>query len=44
MIIGIVSVVRHIVTVGAEISLEEETGGKLFHRSDIELAINAGVV
>ena len=44
LIIGIISVVRHILTVGAELSIAEEEGGSLFHRSDIELGINALVV
>ena len=44
LIIGIISVVRHILTVGAELSIEEEGGGELFHRSDVELAVNALVV
>lgn len=44
LIIGIISVVRHILTVGAELSIEEESGGDLFHRSDVELAVNALVV
>lgn len=44
LIIGIISVVRHILTVGAELSLRPEEGGDLFQRSDIELAVNALVV
>jgi len=44
LIIGIISVVRHILTVGAELSLQNDEGGDLFHRSDIELAVNALVV
>ncbi|MFP5320043.1 MAG: phosphate-starvation-inducible PsiE family protein [Acidimicrobiia bacterium] len=44
LIIGIISVVRHILTVGAELSIEEEKGSELFHRSDVELAVNALVV
>lgn len=44
LIIGIISVVRHILTVGAELSVKEEETGELFHRSDVELAVNALVV
>jgi uncharacterized membrane protein (DUF373 family) len=44
MIIVIISVVRHILTVGAELSLKEENGGELWHRADVELGINALVV
>lgn len=44
MIIGIISVVRHILTVGAELSRREEQSGELFHRADVELGINALVV
>ncbi len=44
LIIGIISVVRHILTVGAELSLEDEGGGGLLHRSDVELGVNALVV
>ena len=44
LIIGIISVVRHILTVGAELSIQNEEGGDLFHRSDVELGVNALVV
>jgi len=44
LIIGIISVVRHILTVGAELSLREDRGSDLFHRADVELGINALVV
>lgn len=44
LIIGIISVVRHILTVGAELSLQEEHGADLFQRADVELGINALVV
>lgn len=44
LIIGIISVVRHILTVGAELSIEEEGSSELFHRSDVELGVNALVV
>lgn len=44
LIIGIISVVRHILTVGAELSIRDEETGGLFHRSDVELGVNALVV
>lgn len=45
LIIGIISVVRHVLTVGGELSLEEnKPAGALFTRSDVELGINALVV
>jgi uncharacterized membrane protein (DUF373 family) len=44
LIIGIISSVRHILTVGAELSLAEEDTSKLFHRADVELGVNAMVV
>lgn len=44
LIVGIISAVRHILTVGAELSLTEEDQSRLFHRADIELGVNALVV
>jgi uncharacterized membrane protein (DUF373 family) len=44
LIIGIISVVRHILTASAELSLQEEGDAALFQRVDIELGVNALVV
>ena len=44
LIVGIISAVRHILTVGAELSIAEEDNGHLFHRADVELGVNAMVV
>ena len=44
LIIGIISVVRHILTVGAELSLRDDNGGEIWRRADVELGINALVV
>lgn len=44
LIIGIISVVRHILTVGAQLSLNEDQGDRLFQRTDVELGVNAAVV
>ena len=44
LIVGIISAVRHILTVGAELSIAAEEGGDLVHRADVELAVNALVV
>jgi uncharacterized membrane protein (DUF373 family) len=43
LIIGIISAVRHILTVGAQLSLGVE-GGELFRHVQIELGVNAAVV
>ncbi|MGH9225518.1 MAG: phosphate-starvation-inducible PsiE family protein [Acidimicrobiales bacterium] len=44
LIIGIISSVRHILTVGAELSIAEEDTSHLWHRADVELGVNALVV
>lgn len=45
LIIGIISAVRHILTVGAQASLGAgERGDTAFNHSQIELGVNAGVV
>jgi uncharacterized membrane protein (DUF373 family) len=44
LIIGIISAVRHILTVGARISLTGEGTTEAFRRAQVELGVNAGVV
>jgi uncharacterized membrane protein (DUF373 family) len=44
LIIGIISAVRHILTVGARLTIAGEGSGPHFARSQIELAVSAGVV
>ena len=44
LIIGIISAVRHILTVGAQISLGAETDAEHFRRAQVELGVNAAVV
>lgn len=44
LIIGIISAVRHILTVGAQVSLGGEAGEDHFQRSQVELGVNATVV
>jgi uncharacterized membrane protein (DUF373 family) len=44
LIIGIISAVRHILTLGARLSLARELSGSAFRRSQIELGVEAGVV
>lgn len=44
LIIGIISAVRHILTVGAQLSLGAESGSGPFRRAQIELGVNAAVV
>lgn len=43
LVIGIISVVRHILTVGARLTLGGEAPSQ-FARTQVELAVNAGVV
>ena len=44
LIIGIISAVRHILTVGAKLSLIGETSETTFRHSQIELGVSAAVV
>lgn len=44
IIIGIISVVRHILTVGARLTLTEEQTETAFRRTQIELGVSAAVV
>jgi len=44
LIIGIISAVRHILTVGAQVSLGTEDDAAHFRRAQMELGVNAAVV
>ena len=44
LIIGIISGVRHILTLGARLSLAGQVTGQAFHQSQIELGVEAAVV
>ena len=44
LVIGIISAVRHILTVGARLSLSGEGSSIAYSRAQVELGVNAGVV
>jgi uncharacterized membrane protein (DUF373 family) len=44
LIIGIISAVRHILTIGARLTLVGEGSGAAFEHSQVELGVEAGVV
>ena len=44
LVIGIISAVRHILTVGARLSLSGEASSVAYSRAQVELGVNAGVV
>jgi uncharacterized membrane protein (DUF373 family) len=44
LIIGIISAIRHILTVGARLTLGGDVGGAAFRRAQIELGVETGVV
>jgi hypothetical protein len=44
LIIGIISAVRHILGVGARLTLTDDTSGSDFNRIQIELGVSAAVV
>jgi uncharacterized membrane protein (DUF373 family) len=44
LIIGTISAVRHILTIGARVTLQGEATGEAFNRTQIELGVEAGVV
>jgi uncharacterized membrane protein (DUF373 family) len=44
LIIGIISAVRHILTIGARLTLVGEGSGAAFGHSQVELGVEAGVV
>jgi uncharacterized membrane protein (DUF373 family) len=44
LIIGIISAVRHILTIGARLTLAGDLGGRAFTQSQIELGVETGVV
>ena len=44
LIIGIISAIRHILTVGAQVSLGGDDGAEHFRQTQVELGVNAAVV
>jgi uncharacterized membrane protein (DUF373 family) len=44
LVIGIISAVRHILTIGARLTLVGESSGAAFEHSQVELGVEAGVV
>ncbi len=44
LIIGVIAAVRHILTVGASLTLESTKSDSAFQRSIYEMALNAGIV
>ena len=44
LIIGVIAAVRHILTVGASLTLGSTKDNDLFHRALLELGVNAGIV
>jgi uncharacterized membrane protein (DUF373 family) len=44
LVVGIIAAVRHIVDVGARLTLLSSQAGPAFYRSQVELAVGAGVV
>jgi uncharacterized membrane protein (DUF373 family) len=44
LIIGIISAIRHILTIGARLTLGGDLAGDVFRRSQIELGVETGVV
>ena len=44
LIIGVIAAVRHILTVGASLTMEKMQTSKYFDRSLIEMGVNAGIV
>ena len=44
LIIGIISAVRHILTIGARLTLAGELTGVAFQHAQVELGVNSGVV
>jgi uncharacterized membrane protein (DUF373 family) len=44
LIIGVIAAVRHILTVGASLTMEKEKTDQYFNRSLIEMGVNTGIV
>ena len=44
LIIGVIAAVRHILTVGASLTMQEEKTTEYFNRSLIEMGVNTGIV
>jgi uncharacterized membrane protein (DUF373 family) len=44
LIIGVIAAVRHILTVGASLTMQEEKTSEYFNRALIEMGVNTGIV
>jgi uncharacterized membrane protein (DUF373 family) len=44
LIIGVIAAVRHILTVGASLTMEKEKTAEYFNRALIEMGVNTGIV
>ncbi len=44
LIIGVIAAVRHILTVGASLTMEKEKTDQYFNRSLTEMGVNTGIV
>jgi uncharacterized membrane protein (DUF373 family) len=44
LIIGVIAAVRHILTVGASLTLDQQKTRELFNRALIEMGVNTGIV
>ncbi|CAB4537157.1 unannotated protein [freshwater metagenome] len=44
LIIGVIAAVRHILTVGASLTMEKEKTTEYFNRALIEMGVNTGIV
>ena len=44
LIIGVIAAVRHILTVGASLTMEKEKTEEYFNRALIEMGVNTGIV
>ena len=44
LIIGVIAAVRHILTVGASLTMQEEKTDQYFNRALIEMGVNTGIV
>ena len=44
LIIGVIAAVRHILTVGASLTMQEEKSEEYFNRALTEMGVNTGIV
>jgi uncharacterized membrane protein (DUF373 family) len=44
LIIGVIAAVRHILTVGASLTMQEQKSNEYFNRALIEMGVNTGIV